>query len=122
MKSSNIGTYKLSKQVGAKRWTEYLKEFGFIRKSGLDMGGEGRGFLADTWKTDEGQDLAVRPNMVIAAALEASPLDRAIHVVLLSRDVLGELIGADERDGNRAGVEGAHDHRRGRPRAGDRAA
>lgn len=48
MKSSNIGTYKLSKQVGPQPWTDYLKKFGFTRKSGLLLGGEGRGFLADT--------------------------------------------------------------------------
>lgn len=48
MKSSNIGTYKLSKQVGREDWTKYLKGFGFTEKSGVLLRGEQAGLLADT--------------------------------------------------------------------------
>lgn len=48
-KSSNIGTYMLSKQVGRARFVDYVKRFGFTRKSGVMLASEEAGLLCD-WK------------------------------------------------------------------------
>lgn len=47
MKSSNIGAYKLAKQIGREPFVGYLKAFGFMKKSGLPLGGEQKGRLSD---------------------------------------------------------------------------
>ncbi len=47
MKSSNIGTYKLAKQVGPNNYVDYLKRFGFTSKSGISMSGEEAGTMVD---------------------------------------------------------------------------
>ena len=47
MKSSNIGTYKLAKQVGRENFVDYLKRFGFTSKSGILLSGEEGGMMAD---------------------------------------------------------------------------
>lgn len=58
-----------SKEVWSRRRREVKRSF--LRRFWL----EERGYLADRWK-DGAPDLRVRPNMVIAAALELSPLSR----------------------------------------------
>ena len=45
--SNNIGTYKLAKQVGRPAFVEYLKAYGFMKKTGLPLSGEQSGRLAD---------------------------------------------------------------------------
>ncbi len=47
---------------------------------------EGENYLADTWK-DGVPDRSVRPNMVIAAALELSPLSRGMRTDIVKRAV-----------------------------------
>jgi cell division protein FtsI/penicillin-binding protein 2 len=47
MKSSNIGTYMLAKQVGRENFVDYLKRFGFTSKSGILLSGEEGGMMAD---------------------------------------------------------------------------
>lgn len=47
MKSLNIGTYKLAKQVGRPAFVDYLKAFGFTKKTGLMLSGEQSGRMAD---------------------------------------------------------------------------
>lgn len=42
-KSSNIGTYKLSKQLGGKSFYEYMTKFGFGEETGLQLTGESLG-------------------------------------------------------------------------------
>lgn len=47
-KSNNIGTYKLGRQLGAKRFYEYLHHYGFGRKSGIELSGESSGIAKNT--------------------------------------------------------------------------
>ncbi len=47
-KSNNIGTYSLGRQLGSKRFYEYLHAFGFGSKTGIQLSGESRGMARDT--------------------------------------------------------------------------
>lgn len=50
--SSNIGVVKIGQILGQKVFYEYIKKFGFGQKTGIDLGGEAKGFLrpVETWK------------------------------------------------------------------------
>jgi cell division protein FtsI/penicillin-binding protein 2 len=48
MKSNNIGTYKLGRQVGATRFYEYLDRWGFGKKTGILLSDESRGIARNT--------------------------------------------------------------------------
>ena len=43
--SSNIGAVKMGERIGYKRFTEYLKGFGFGEKTGIELPGERDGFI-----------------------------------------------------------------------------
>ncbi len=43
--SSNIGAIKLGQKLGYRKFTEYLKNFGFSRKANIDLMGERKGFI-----------------------------------------------------------------------------
>ncbi|MBW2609004.1 MAG: PASTA domain-containing protein [Deltaproteobacteria bacterium] len=43
--SSNIGAVKIGQELGYKKFSEYLKRFGFGSKTGIDLIGERRGFV-----------------------------------------------------------------------------
>ncbi len=47
-KSNNIGTYSLGRQLGAKRFYDYLHNFGFGRKTGILLSGESAGMARNT--------------------------------------------------------------------------
>jgi len=47
-KSNNIGTYMLGRQVGAKKFYEYMHRFGFGRRTGIQLSGESSGTARDT--------------------------------------------------------------------------
>ncbi|MGJ8633152.1 MAG: peptidoglycan D,D-transpeptidase FtsI family protein [Luteolibacter sp.] len=42
-KSNNVGSYKLAKQLGIKRFYSYVHGFGFGERSGIDLSGENKG-------------------------------------------------------------------------------
>ena len=44
-KSSNIGAAKIANKLGGARLDQYLREFGFGRKSGIQFPGESSGLL-----------------------------------------------------------------------------
>jgi len=44
-KSSNIGTWQMAKKLGRKRYTQYVKDFGFTERTGIGMGGELKGSM-----------------------------------------------------------------------------
>jgi len=44
-KSSNIGTWQVAKQLGRRRYVDYVKKFGFCEKSGIGMSGERSGSM-----------------------------------------------------------------------------
>jgi cell division protein FtsI/penicillin-binding protein 2 len=47
-KSNNIGTYTIGRQLGAKRFYEYLHNYGFGRKTGIQLSGESAGIARNT--------------------------------------------------------------------------
>jgi cell division protein FtsI/penicillin-binding protein 2 len=47
-KSSNIGAYKFAKQLGSKRFYDYVSRWGFGRKTGIHLGGESSGIARNT--------------------------------------------------------------------------
>jgi cell division protein FtsI/penicillin-binding protein 2 len=47
-KSSNIGAYKFAKQLGSKRFYDYVSRWGFGRKTGIMLGGESSGIARNT--------------------------------------------------------------------------
>ncbi|MBW1723078.1 MAG: transpeptidase family protein [Deltaproteobacteria bacterium] len=49
--SSNIGAVKIGQKLGYRKFTDYLKKFGFGRETGIDLLGEARGFIRPYEKT-----------------------------------------------------------------------
>ena len=47
-KSSNIGAYKFAKQLGSRRFYDYVQCWGFGRKTGIHLGGESSGIARNT--------------------------------------------------------------------------
>ena len=47
-KSNNIGTFSLGRQLGSKRFYEYLSNYGFGRKTGILLSGESAGMARNT--------------------------------------------------------------------------
>ncbi len=47
-KSNNIGTFSLGRQLGSKRFYNYLHRYGFGRKTGIQLSGESSGTARDT--------------------------------------------------------------------------
>lgn len=47
-KSNNIGTYSIARQLGAKRFYDYLQRYGFGRKSGILLSGESSGIARNS--------------------------------------------------------------------------
>lgn len=47
-KSNNIGTFSLGRQLGSKRFYEYLHAYGFGKKTGIQLSGESSGTARDT--------------------------------------------------------------------------
>jgi len=74
-KSSNIGAVKIAQQVGKKSFYNYIRKFGFGKKSGLSLPGESAGQLKDqsSWNRlslasiSFGHEIAVTPIQMIGA-------------------------------------------------------
>lgn len=48
IKSSNIGAYKFARQLGTKRFFDYTRNWGFGRKTGIQLSGESSGIARNT--------------------------------------------------------------------------
>ncbi|MDA3039418.1 MAG: penicillin-binding protein 2, partial [Actinomycetota bacterium] len=72
-KSMNVGTIKLSQEVGAERLYEYLMAFGFGQESGLGFKDEALGKVPSTWYGSDagsipiGQGITVNTVQVLSA-------------------------------------------------------
>jgi cell division protein FtsI/penicillin-binding protein 2 len=49
IKSSNIGAYKLARQIGLTRYRQFIDELGFAKRTGLDLPLEQRGWFPRQW-------------------------------------------------------------------------
>ncbi|MBX3740406.1 MAG: penicillin-binding protein 2 [Akkermansiaceae bacterium] len=73
LKSNNIGTYKLARQVGMKRFYDYMDRWGFAKKTGILLSDESRGYVRNTGNPTDfsracyGYATAVTPLQMTAA-------------------------------------------------------
>ena len=94
MNSSNIGVYKMAKDVGAERIHSMVQRFGFGKKTGIYFPGEGRGIFRPLkhWSSTSlasisiGQEIGVTPlQMVMAVAAVANggvmPVPRIVEAL-----------------------------------------
>ena len=73
--SSNVGAVMIGLKLGAERYYEYIKKFGFGDKTGIDLPGEAKGILRKTsgWSGTSlaaisiGQEIGVTPMQIIKA-------------------------------------------------------
>ena len=72
-KSSNIGAYKIGKQLGMPRFYEYVGRWGFGRRTGIQLSGESAGFVrhsgnaVDFSRATYGYSVSVTPLQVACA-------------------------------------------------------
>ncbi|MFQ5431043.1 MAG: peptidoglycan D,D-transpeptidase FtsI family protein [Nitrospinota bacterium] len=74
-RSSNIGAIKVARELGEKRFYQYIKRLGFGRRSGIDLPGEASGLVRhyDDWSAlslpsmSFGQEINVTPIQLITA-------------------------------------------------------
>jgi len=97
-KSSNVGAVKIGMRLGATKYYEYMKRFGFGEKTGIDFPGETRGILRNV-KNWSGTSLAA---MSIGQEIGMTPLQmlRAYSAianggVLMKPYIVSEIISPD---------------------------
>jgi cell division protein FtsI (penicillin-binding protein 3) len=97
-KSSNVGAVKIGMRLGATKYYEYMKRFGFGEKTGVDFPGETRGILRNV-KNWSGTSLAA---MSIGQEIGMTPLQmlRAYSAianggVLMKPYIVSEIISPD---------------------------
>lgn len=93
--SSDIGAIKLGLRLGAPKFYEYIRAFGFGQPTGVDLPGEGRGMLrrvenwtpVSTGSISMGQEIGVTPLQLITAmsAIANGGVILRPHVVLALR-------------------------------------
>lgn len=100
--SSNIGAVKIGRKLGYERFTDYLRRFGFGRKTGIDLLGERSGYIRPLDKAREldeatinfGQGISVTSlqlAMAMAAIANGGKLMRP-YVVAAIKDQMGHII------------------------------
>lgn len=69
IKSSNIGTTKLSLRLGPERLYHYVKLFGFADKTGIDLEGESAGFIRppDQWSKTSPYAIPIGQEVTVTA-------------------------------------------------------
>ena len=73
--SSDVGAIKIALRLGAPKFYEYIRAFGFGQRTGVDIPGESRGMLQplETWQpisigsTSMGQEVGVTPIQLVTA-------------------------------------------------------
>ena len=75
-KSSDVGAIKIAMRLGAPKFYEYIRAFGFGQPTGVDLPGESKGIVADSWRIGRaisigsismGQEIGVTPMQLITA-------------------------------------------------------
>ena len=74
-KSSNVGAVKIGMKLGAEKYYEYMKRFGFGEKTGIDFPGEAKGILRNVrnWSGTSlaclsiGQEIGMTPLQMLTA-------------------------------------------------------
>ena len=111
--SSNIGAIKIGQKLGYARFSDYLKKFGFARKTGIGLLGERKGFIREAEKARTidratlffGQGMtatSIQLAMAFAAIANGGKLMRP-YVVKKIVDESGSLV---RRDSPKSGAKG----------------
>ncbi|HEX2490952.1 MAG TPA: penicillin-binding protein [Blastocatellia bacterium] len=74
-KSSNGGAIRIAQRLGREKFSEYISQFGFGRKTGIELPGESRGIVnpLEDWRIDSigsvaiGQEVSVTLLQIVAA-------------------------------------------------------
>ncbi len=95
MNSSDVGAIKVGLRLGAPKFYDYIRAFGFGQPTGVDLPGEGRGMLRrlDNWtpvsvgSISMGQEIGVTPLQMITAvsAIANGGMITRPHVVRATR-------------------------------------
>lgn len=97
-KSSNVCAIKLAMSVGKERFFEYITNFGFGRKTGIELPAESRGIVTppDRWKGDSiasvaiGQEVSI--TMVQAAAAVGTVANKGVWI---QPHIIKQVVSAD---------------------------
>jgi len=100
--SSNVGAAQVATRLGKARFQQYIWEFGFGSRTGIDLPGEAAGIIrpVNQWLGPSlqniafGQGISVTPLqlLVVASALGTHGLAVQPHVVAVIRDAAGHTI------------------------------
>ncbi len=74
--SSNIGAYHLAQKIGREKFYQYLKDFGFGARTGINIAGESAGIL---WSPKHWAEISFA-NMAFGQGVSVSPLQMAVAV------------------------------------------
>lgn len=83
-KSSNIGAYKIAQRIGKKRLYQYIRAFGFGRRTGLGLRGEQPGLV----RPPDGWAEVTFANIAFGQGLTATPLQVTRAMSALANDGL----------------------------------
>lgn len=95
--SSNIGAYKIAKQVGSSRFLDYARRFGFGQRTGIGLKGEKAGYLnTDHWTG------TTFSRMAMGYEVSVTPLQLAMAIgavanggVLMKPRIVDRIVSAD---------------------------
>lgn len=97
--SSNVGTYKVYKQVGQTAFIDYTRRFGFGRRSGIDLPGESSGYFNEgRWSN------TTHSRLPMGYEVKVTPLQMALAYgaianggLLMKPRLIDRITGADGR-------------------------
>lgn len=105
--SSNVGTVRVGMSIGAERFYDYIRKFGFGQRTGVELPGETAGLLRRTQRWSQvsnasisiGQEIGVTPLQVTAAiaAVANGGTRVAPHIVDRVIDADGKVVDKPER-------------------------
>jgi cell division protein FtsI (penicillin-binding protein 3) len=82
-KSSNIGAAKIASKTGPARLDQYLRDFGFGRKSGIEFPGETAGLLKNLRQT---RSLIDRVTVAFGQGVSVTPLQMTMALAAMGND------------------------------------
>ncbi len=81
-RSSNIGSYKIAREMGRQTYYDYVRAFGFGQATGIDLRGEQPGVV---WPPDRWAEITFA-NVAFGQGLTATPLQLAMATAALAND------------------------------------
>lgn len=95
-KSSNVGSYKMARQLGRETYYDYIRAFGFGARTGVGIPGEQSGVV---WPSDRWAEITFA-NVAFGQGLSATPLQLARGVAALANGgmVMEPRVVAEVRD------------------------